>query len=179
MFRSVSLLFFYISSHLSSFLHLFHLLYFFHRLFLSSVICSSSLFPVCSSSVFLLVLFLFHIEQWQHLLIFCIRKDVVASADREDRCVLCSGALPVLVESWYWFLVLQSIIGTWDVHYRCADCNGAACVRACVFVCLFVCRYVTAAWKERLGVLYDMKWDLKLLVQKVSAERQNAECRSP
>ena len=66
--------------------------------------------------------------------IFCNRKDVEASAERADRCVLWSGALPVLVGSWYWFLVLQNIIGTWDVHYRCADCNRAACVRACLSV---------------------------------------------
>ena len=80
-------------------------------------------------------------------LIFCIRKDVVASADRADRCVLCSGALPVLVESWYWFLVLQSIIGTWDVHYRCADCNRAACV----FVCLSLGMLLLL---ERRGVVF-------------------------
>jgi hypothetical protein len=67
------------------------------------------------------------------------RQDVAWSADRADRCVLCSGALPVLVESWYWFLVLQNIIGTWDVHYRCADCNRTACLRACLSVRLSVC----------------------------------------
>lgn len=154
MFHSMSLLFcLFLRIFLSFFLHLLHLLYFSPSAFIVRYLFSlfvSCLFFLCLSSGIILV------SYWTLAvpLIFCVRKDVAASADRADRCVLCSGALPVLVESWYWFLVLQNIIDTWDVHYRCADCNRAVCVRVCLFFRLFVCRYVIAARKERCGVLW-------------------------
>jgi hypothetical protein len=90
---------------------------FLHRLFLSSIIRSSSLFPVCCSSVLPLAQLPCHVTLWQRLSLSA-SPDVTASLDRADRCA-GTGASVLIV-------VLQNVAGTLGVHYRCADCSRAA-----------------------------------------------------
>jgi hypothetical protein len=174
MFRSVSLLFFYISSHLSSFLHLFHLLYFF------------------SSAIFIVRYLFFLIVSC--LLFLCLSAGIILVSywavaaplnflHQERRCSICGPcrslcAVQRCIASPGWVLVLISGITEHHWHMRCAlqVCwLQRGCVRACLFVCLSVGMLLLL---ERRGVAF-VKWDLKLRVQQVSAKGQNAELRTP
>ena len=196
------------------------IVYLFHRLFLSPIYL---FFLFVSCLLFFCLSVSITRASYSTLAapsVFCITKDMAMSASvstcglwrslfAASGCVLtivhlynCTivqfrssrSELPVLVESWYWFLVFQNIVGTWDVHYRwwmqqdwlrCVEqMLLRACVRACLFIrffiCLFVCLFVfrcfIAARKARCGVWWIQIWHLfcSLSVQKENLENDEA-----
>lgn len=48
------------------------------------------------------------------------------------------------------------------MHYRCADCNGSACVRACVRVCLFV--GVLLLLERRDVAFYELRFKISCVI---------------